>query len=437
MRNVVTVFCVLFLVVACGSGAQTLTVYHIDVENADATLFVSPAGNTLLVDSGKNGHGDRIMDVMNAAGVTDIDHFVATHYHEDHYGGIDDLIDDFGVTVTNGYDRGDKQFLPSSRTTQATYKDYNRVIGSRAQHLNRGELIDFDPAMTVRCISSGGVVIGEEPPRTGHEENDMSVSLLVQFGSFRYFVGGDIEAPTEAKIAARDLVKDVDVYQANHHGSHSSSSADFMEDLLPGVVVISNGNVANFQHPRQVTLTTYANLTPPPTVFQTNKYLGGGNDFGNVADAFIGDPETDDEDGTIVVTVDLAADEYVVSYGAASHTFAIKDRDCGQEAVVIGSLEPSPHGLDRDNENVTLRNDESDVVALAGWLLRDADGKTWDVGVLGNISAGATKTIQRRGMAMTLNNNGDAIELLNPCGSIRDAFSYASASEGQRIQTGH
>ncbi|MCP3872679.1 MAG: MBL fold metallo-hydrolase, partial [Desulfobacteraceae bacterium] len=66
------------------ASASVLTIYHIDVDQGDATLFVSPSGNSLLVDSGKNGHGARIKDVMDQAGITRIDHFVCTHYHEDH-----------------------------------------------------------------------------------------------------------------------------------------------------------------------------------------------------------------------------------------------------------------------------------------------------------------------------------------------------------------
>ncbi len=70
-----------FFLVAFPATAQTLRIYHIDVEQADATLFVSPSGKTLLVDSGKNGHGSRIKAVMDEASVTDIDFFVNTHYH--------------------------------------------------------------------------------------------------------------------------------------------------------------------------------------------------------------------------------------------------------------------------------------------------------------------------------------------------------------------
>jgi beta-lactamase superfamily II metal-dependent hydrolase len=217
---------------ATGSAhAQTLRVYHIDVEQASSTLLIAPGGKTLLVDSGKNTMGGRIKTVMDQAGVTKVDHFVCTHYHEDHYGGIDDLVK-LGAPVLESYDRGDKECcLSSQKKGESTYVHYQREVGEDAIPLRRGMTIPLDPGMTVTCISSGGTVIGEANPATGVDENDMSVSLLITYGAFRYFIGGDIEEPTEAKIAARDLVTGVSVYVADHHGSHSSSSADFMRDL--------------------------------------------------------------------------------------------------------------------------------------------------------------------------------------------------------------
>ena len=143
-------------------SAQTLHIYHIDVDQADATLFVAPNGRTLFVDSGKNGHGGRLKAVLDQAGVSQIDFFVATHYHEDHYGGIDPLVEDFDVPVLEAYDRGDKTFLPESKLTSNTFSDYQRVVGEDAFHIMRGETIPLDPSMTVTCISSGGVVIREQ-----------------------------------------------------------------------------------------------------------------------------------------------------------------------------------------------------------------------------------------------------------------------------------
>ncbi len=336
----------LLVVWALPTNAQTLRVYHIDVEQGDATLFVSPSGHTLLVDSGKNGHGGRIKAVMEQANVTRIDHFVNTHYHEDHYGGIDELESDPGVDIGAVYDRGDKNALPESKLNGDRFVEYENAVGQRAEHLTRGESIQLDPAMSVTCISSGGVVLAEDSPVHGAHENDMSISLLIQFGAFRYFIGGDIESTTEGKIAERDLVLDVDVYQANHHGSHTSSSLEFMTDLSPTVIIISNGNHGGFQHPRQHTLNTYASLDPQPRVFQTNKYLKG-DLGGNVEDDFIADLQPTGPEGTILIAVDEATGSYTVSYRDQSLTFQVKRGGAPPATVVIESLLPDPVGLDR------------------------------------------------------------------------------------------
>lgn len=111
MRNkslVLVPLLVLLCVSVVSVSAQTLCIYHIDVDQADATLFVAPNGKTLLVDSGKNNHGSRIKAVMGQAGVSQIDFFVATHYHEDHYGGIDDLVNDPSIMKMSLNNSGDK-----------------------------------------------------------------------------------------------------------------------------------------------------------------------------------------------------------------------------------------------------------------------------------------------------------------------------------------
>jgi beta-lactamase superfamily II metal-dependent hydrolase len=402
-----------FLVAVCALGlwaqpssAETLRIYHIDVEQGAATLFVAPGGRTLLFDSGKNGHGSRIQAVMKQAGVSQIDLFVNSHYHEDHFGGIDDLVD-LQVPVLEAYDRGDHQFVPAANKKQATWQGYLRTVGEDAHPLRRGHTLDLDPLMTVTCIGSGGTVIGENPPTTGHEENDMSVSLLITFGGFRYFIGGDTESFTEAKMATRDLVMDVDVYQAHHHGSHSSSSAAFMTDARPTVIVISNGNRVDYAHPRQVTLNTYSHLQTPATVFQTNKYLAGGSlGGGNVPDAFIADPETVDDDGTILMTVDGLSNLYTVTYGTAKHTFNVKAAAPTPTAigVIIESLVPNPVGADEQREEVTLMNRGTISVSLVGWRLRDRSELDWDL--TGTIGAGQSRTFRRNGKDMSLNNAG-------------------------------
>ncbi|MCZ6690503.1 MAG: lamin tail domain-containing protein [Planctomycetota bacterium] len=418
---------------------QSLRIYHIDVEQADATLIVSPSGTSLLVDSGKNGHGSRLKAIMDQAGVTQIDFFVCTHYHEDHYGGIDDLVNDEGITVVNAFDRGEKDQLSDTKRSQVTFVDYENAVGNRAVHLVRGDTIPLDdPRTTVTCIASGGIVIGEDSPVVGDSENDKSIALLIEFQGFRYVIGGDIEVTTEGKIATSDLALDVDIYQANHHGSHTSSSLAFLTDLQPRVVIISNGNHGGFQHPRQHTLDTLAGLSPAPTVFQTNKYHKGGLG-GNVPDEFIADLESTDRDGTILVTVTVTPStrQYVVSYTDEARPFPIKPRIDVPVTIVIESLLPDPEKNDRIFESVTLKNKSDDSVSLSSWTLRDKGGKSWSLVSLGDIGPGESKRIVRNGMPMSLNNKGDTITLFGPGNQKRDTFTYPNSRKGVSISTGH
>lgn len=437
---VASVFCSIAIALASAAptSAQTLRIYQIDVEQADAALIVMPNGKALLIDSGKNGHGQRIRSVMTQAGVTQIDAFVNSHYHEDQFGGIDDLVD-AGVPVLEAYDRGDKECcLPASKKNQSTFKDYQRTVGEDAIKLRPGDTIDLDPLVTVTVISAGGVVMNEASPTPGADENDMSVSLLINFRGFKAFYGGDIEAPTEAKIAARDLVVDVDLYKGDHHGSHSSSSVAFMNDLRPTVIVLSNGNDAIYKHPRLVSLQTYASLNPVTNVFQVNKCLQP-SPCANVPDVQIADPQTTDSDGTILITVNAATNNYTLAYGTTTRMFVVKTPAAGpvvsSSTVVISSLLPNPVGADEQAEAIAIKNKGTVAVSLVGWTLQDRSGATWNLN--GSISAGASRTFKRNGQAMSLNNAGDEIALLDGADLERDRFMYTASSEGSVINTQH
>lgn len=191
---------VLFLCLTPAHG-QNLRIFHIDVDQGDATLIVAPNENTLLIDSGRNTHGNRIKALLDQLEIDHIDYFIGSHYHADHLGGIDELDADEEITVGQAYDRGDKQYLPSTTLETVFYQNYQATVGTDAEVLTRGETIPLDPEVQVACMASGGAVLGEEEAVHGHDENDMSIALLIGYGDFQYFTGGDMGVTTEGKIS--------------------------------------------------------------------------------------------------------------------------------------------------------------------------------------------------------------------------------------------
>ncbi|MEQ9374036.1 MAG: lamin tail domain-containing protein [Imperialibacter sp.] len=422
-----------FLAALSLAAAQDLRIYHIDVNQADATLFVTATGHSLLVDSGNNGSGKVLFATMQQAGISRIDCFIDTHYHSDHYGGIDELVNNHNVQIVQAYDRGDKDILPAAKKREATYIDYHNAVGKNAGTLRAGHEFELG-GMRVQCLASGGQVIGNGPS-IGTDENDLSVAILVTYNGFRYFVGGDIHDTIEVEIAASSTAKDVDMYQANHHGSETSSAESFLASMKPSVIVISNGSDNGYGHPRQSTLDHMAALDPRPDIFQTNKFTKTKAGAGNVADQFIADLDPAGNEGTIVT--ELTGSSYNVSFGSFSKTYQVKApaTSSSNVAVVIESLVPDPAGADADNEEVVIKNKGTASVSLTGWVLRDASSRIWVL--TSTLAAGESLAIVRNRQAMSLNNDGDLVELLNANGDVIDSFRYLDAKEGQRVLTGH
>ena len=209
-----------------------------------------------------------------------------------------------------------------------------------------------------------------------------------------------------------------------------------MADMKPSLIVVSNGSTASYNHPRGVTLNTYASLPGPPLVLQTNKCLLSAP-CGNVSDAFIADPETTDQDGTILTTVDAANHNFTVIWASGSRTIPIRAAAAPvmTSQVLIEALVPNPVGNDEQLETVTLRNKGGASVSLAGWLLRDRSGLVW--ALAGSLAPSQSRTFRRNGQAMTLNNSGDDIALVDAAQDLRDHFACSSSTGEERITTGH
>ena len=227
--------------VAQSRAGETLDIYVIDVEGGEATLFVAPSGESLLVDTGWPGFdgrdADRIVSVANKAGVTQIDHLIVTHFHTDHMGGAKQLADrlpilhfiDHGTTIDQG-DRARAAFAVYSTLRSGGTHQVARpgapipVMGLDVQ------IIASDGSVLTTPLSDAGDINrfcedfafhGEDiTSRFGDAEDQRSVSAFIGFGRFRTVIMGDLTWNKEHALMCPDnRVGAVDLYLVSHHGS--------------------------------------------------------------------------------------------------------------------------------------------------------------------------------------------------------------------------
>jgi len=241
---------------------RTLDIYWIDVEGGAATLIVSPTGESLLVDAGFAGNGDRdaqrIAQAVVTAGVTRIDHLVITHYHGDHFGGVPALAK--LMPVRNFYDHGDT-IEPRGA---AQFDAYLALAGRKRTVLKPGDKI-FLGNIELSIVSAAGKVIENRLERgffmtrcesaeykaVDTTENGQSVGFLLSYGTFSFLDLGDLTWDREMELACPvNKLGEVSLLQATHHGfsDGKSGAPALVWSLRPQVVVVNNGARKGFSN---------------------------------------------------------------------------------------------------------------------------------------------------------------------------------------------
>jgi len=292
--------------------AQQLEIHHIDVGQADATLIKSPTGVTMLIDAGNDGNGTNIVrPYLTSLGVTYLNYIVCSHYHADHLGGLDEIINSFGASNIGAiYDRGSDAPLPTS----AAYNSYvsaANVTGKRFK-VALAQILDLGGGVTMQCVATDGEVInyGVIPGATG-SENDLSIGWKLNYNTFQYFTGGDLGGEStyygDSETPLAPQVGDVDAMKINHHASRYSTNQTFVNALKPEVSFIEVGNGNTYGHPTQAVLDRLAAANC--YIYQTETGAGGIIPTGKGVVA----------NGNVILKT--SGTSYTVTYGTTTNTY--------------------------------------------------------------------------------------------------------------------
>lgn len=240
---------------------HSLRAYFIDVEGGQSTLFVTPTGQSLLIDTGWPGNGgrdaDRIVAAAKRAGIQKIDYVLLTHYHDDHSGGVPQLVE--RIPVGTFIDHGANIETAPRDSAERVWEAYQKVLATgkyKRLVAHPGETLPIS-GMQVAVISSDGKVIDHPLPGGGEKnefcsiaenkpvdrtENARSLGVLIDFGKLRILDLGDLTWDKEMEFMCPvNRLGRVDILVVSHHGTRPSSSHALVDAIHARVAIMDNG----------------------------------------------------------------------------------------------------------------------------------------------------------------------------------------------------
>lgn len=209
---------------------ETLKVYYIDVGQADA-IMIENENEFMVIDGGNNNDGPLLVKYYQSLGITDFKYVIGTHPHEDHIGGLDDIIDNFNVGTI---------YIPDAITTTQTFEDLLDAIERKNMTY---EVPNIDNTFTLGDATLKIIYTGTDTT----DLNNTSIVLKMTYGKDTFLFTGDSTDTTEKKILNKDI--EAEVLKVGHHGSKYSSTTEFLKKVNPKYAIISVGKNNNYGHP--------------------------------------------------------------------------------------------------------------------------------------------------------------------------------------------
>ncbi|MDG5777870.1 lamin tail domain-containing protein [Haloarculaceae archaeon H-GB1-1] len=420
----------------------TLDVHFINVGQSVSTLIVSPANETVLIDSGDfTDDGEHVLQYLQRHDVERIDHFVVSHADADHIGGNAAIIE-YYETEANGigaiYDPG----IAASTQTYAEYLD-----AVERHNVTLYETRDGD------SLPVAGVdvqVLGPPDPYIeGEQRNENSLVLRFAFGNTSFLFTGDAEDDQEAYLVDTygERLRST-VLKAGHHGSASSTSGALLDAVQPGVVVVSSAYESRYGHPSEATLHRLSNRSIPTYWTGTHGNVVLTSDGEQVTIQTQRDAPTDPlairESAPIAPgTVDPVEPRATITGRDMSATTPVA-MDGGTttksgESLAVATINADAAGHDGENLNdeyVVFENTGDHALSLGGWQVADEAGHQYTFPEGTTLASGAsvtlhtgsgtdTETDRYWGSAQPIwNNGGDTVIVTNADGEVVRRVTY-------------
>jgi competence protein ComEC len=220
-----------------------LSVYFIDVGQADCIL-VKDNDEYALIDAGNNEDGMKLVNYFKSLNITNFKYVFGTHAHEDHIGGMDNIIDNFNI---------ENFYMPNAITTTKTFED---VLDSLDRKKIKFQTPNVNDDFKLNNATFKVLHIGDNKK----DLNDTSVVLRLEYGNTSYLLMGDATSNVEKDLLNNNINLKSDVLKVGHHGSNYSSTIDFLNKVKPEYAIIEVGKNNSYNHPRQETLNKLKDL---------------------------------------------------------------------------------------------------------------------------------------------------------------------------------
>ena len=219
---------------------EKLQIWFLDVGQADSILIQNGDAN-MLIDAGNNEDGKKLVSYFQSLGIESFQYVIGTHAHEDHIGGMDDIIDNFDI---------DTFYMPDAITTTATFES---VLDSLEAKNIAFQTPTVDSTFELGDATIDVLYVGTDDT----DLNNTSIVLKLTYGNISILFMGDAEKEVETIIEKKDI--SADVLKVGHHGSNTSSSKTFLEKVNPNYAIISVGTGNSYGHPSNTTIQNLEN----------------------------------------------------------------------------------------------------------------------------------------------------------------------------------